>query len=221
MSGYTRKTTQKKNPQGKAIRKEVEMNLVVDKLYDQTCMEFERDVEDQANEQSLSSDNNTNKEDQVTPTTMEGRQDNNNTDEEREVNQLLYDQRCLKEAIQVAIQDDESSSSEADIIESNEKHRWDDEGAQDGANKKQRVYYTDNDNIRIEDSDSDGDRYLPDLMERHRNDYSSSDDDSDDQYSVNEKQQVYYTDNVNSSIEDSNSDGDTDFTRITKTNPQG
>ena len=62
--------SQKKNPQRKAIRKKVEMNLVVDKLYDLTCMEFQREEEEATSTQSVSPGNNNNI-DKQTETTKE------------------------------------------------------------------------------------------------------------------------------------------------------
>lgn len=48
--------------------------------------------------------------------------------------------------------------------------------------KKQQVYYTNNDNSSIKDGNNDSDTDLPGLVEQTSNGYSSSDDNSDDQY---------------------------------------
>ena len=60
------------------------------------------------------------------------------------------------------------------------------------------------------DSDSNIDRELPGLVERHRHDAGSDNDSSDESYVYrgNEQKQIYHTDNDNSSIKDSVSEGD-------------
>ena len=73
------------------------MNLVVDKLYHLTCMECQREAEDQTSAPSFGTGNNNNKEEQITTTTKENQRDDDSSNEEEQ--QLLYDRRCFKEKI--------------------------------------------------------------------------------------------------------------------------
>mmetsp|Transcript_46725 Transcript_46725/g.50405 ORF Transcript_46725/g.50405 Transcript_46725/m.50405 type:complete len:196 (+) Transcript_46725:137-724(+) len=112
---YTRKTPRKKNPQRKEIRKQMEIDLAMDKLYDQTCIEFEREAVGQDNEPSISVENSNSEENQPLQALMERKKDDDSINDERAVNQL-YDQRCMEAANKSAIQDDKASNSETKVI---------------------------------------------------------------------------------------------------------
>ena len=73
------------------------MNLVVNKLYDLTCMECQSEAKDQTSAQLFRPGNNNNTDKQTTTTTKENYRYNDSSD--AKVQQLLYNHKCFEEKI--------------------------------------------------------------------------------------------------------------------------
>ena len=207
-------------------RKLVEMKLVVDEVYDLTCMEFQREAEHKTSAQLFRPKNNNNIDGQTATTTKENYRDDDSS--EAKVQQLLYDHRCFGEEIQAAVQDNDY---EGIAKEREERERESDSLLNCalyfnqvtwtcGSTNQSPSYFSwpvswtrgsitfadsNQENDSDSDSDSDSDIELPGLVERQ---YHNASSDELYVFCENEQQQLYHTNNDDSSIEDSEGDRD-------------